>query len=213
MYKYKILLLIVALTLLVSSCKTARKAQVPVRPTVPAEQEKQPVKPKTFAETRDYQWISYRGSADVRFDGRDVACNYYMVNRLDSIIYLNLSVFGIELARLVARPDGVIFVNKLSKEYYKGDYKVVEKYLKFPADYYTMQSIFNGDTMTVQKIDAVTARYNWHYYSELKRTLFDQLSISVNGKDQRIVIKVTNPKIDVPGPTSIKIPEGFSRME
>lgn len=210
MYKYKIIIL-EAIILLLSSCKTTREIQGVVQPA--NEEAVNTSQPQTFAETRNYQWISYRGTADVLYDGKNVSCNYFMVNRLDSIIYLNLSVFGIELARLVAKPDEVIFVNKLSKEYYQGDYKIVEKYLKFPADFYTLQSVFNGDTAAIQKVEAVEAQYNWHYFDELNRTLFDQFTLLVKGKEQKITGKVTNPKIDVPGPTGIKIPEGFSRME
>ena len=51
----------------------------------------------------------------------------YFVNRIDSIIYLNLNRSGIELARVVLTPDSVIYVNKLEHEYYAGDYTFLRR--------------------------------------------------------------------------------------
>ena len=48
-----------------------------------------------------YQWLSYRGKADVVDTGGTRTCNFFFVNRVDSIIYLNVSAYGIEVMRAV----------------------------------------------------------------------------------------------------------------
>ena len=67
-----------------------------------------------------YDWISYRGKADIIDTGGTRTCNFYMVNRIDSILYLNIHAYGIEVMRAVFTPDSITFVNKLTYQYYKG---------------------------------------------------------------------------------------------
>ena len=142
----RLLIFVLAISTLFSACKTSRHAQrkaqkenteetlvIPIRPQKPQNPE--------VVQSYAYNWVSYRGPAEIVFDGKKYQCNYYLVNRTDSILYLNLNFMGIEIARLVATPKEVIFVNKLSNEYYQGDYSFVEKYLKTKADFYTLQGI------------------------------------------------------------------------
>ena len=48
-----------------------------------------------------YQWISYRGKAQIEDTGGVRNCNFFMVNRVDSILYLNVHASGIEIIRVV----------------------------------------------------------------------------------------------------------------
>ena len=73
-----------------------------------------------------------------------LAFQCFFVNRIDSLIYLNLNRSGIELARVVMTPDSVIYVNKLEHEYYAGDYQFLRRLFGFPLDFDMVQSLLNG---------------------------------------------------------------------
>lgn len=92
----------------------------------------------------DYEWVSYRMKIRMEQDNKKRDFQLFLVNRIDSILYINLHISGIELARLVVTPDQVTFVNKLQYEYYRGGYELFSRMLGFPADFYTLQSLFNG---------------------------------------------------------------------
>ena len=213
----RIIIYVLAISILFSACKTSRHAQrkaqkenmeetlvIPVRP--------KPQKPEV-TQSYAYNWVSYRGNANINFDGKKYQCSYYMVNRIDSILYLNLSLMGIEIARLVATPKEVTFVNKLSNEYYKGDYAFVEKYLKAKADFYTLQAVFNGDEAKLKAYQDITVSYHRIIDAGSNRPFFDSFSMSMNNGKRKVDAQVKNLKFNTPGPTSIKIPENFKEMK
>ena len=159
-----------------------------------------------------YDWITYRGKADIIDTGGTRTCNFYMVNRTDSILYLNIHAFGIEVMRAVFTPDSITFVNKLTYQYYQGTYAPISSRLPFSFDFQTIQALFNGDTEKLPKgkklsfeylafepVDSTSSFFTEFVFKELNRL------IEVRGK-----IKVV--RLNVPGVTSIKIPEKFERL-
>ena len=212
----KIITYVLLISILLSACKTSRHAQrkakkdteetlvLPIRPQKPQNPE--------VAQSYAYNWVSYRGNANINFDGKKYQCSYYMVNRIDSILYLNLNLMGIEIARLVATPKEVTFVNKLSSEYYKGYYAFVEKYLKAKADFYTLQAVFNGDEAKLKAYQDITVSYHRIIDAGSNRPFFDSFSMSMNNGQRKVDAQVKNLKFNTPGTTSIKIPEGFKEM-
>ena len=222
----RILIYVLAMTVVFSACKTSKRMQRNARKaqtenmTNPSENPDETVNlsgqlnpQATSTPSYSYDWVSYRGSVNINFDEKKYQCNYYLVNRTDSILYLNLNFLGIELARLVATPQEVTFVNKMSSEYYQGDYTFVEKYLKMPADFYAFQAVFNGDEARLKAYQDITVSYHPMIDEITKRPFFDSFSISMNNGQRQLDAKVQNLKFNTPGPTSIKIPEGFKEMK
>ncbi|MBO4543382.1 MAG: DUF4292 domain-containing protein [Bacteroidales bacterium] len=106
---------------------------------------KQLFKPKVYA--FKYNWYSTRMSVSVKnIDNQQeqISLNAFWVNKKDSIIFITLSKMGIEGARFVLTTDSVKYINHLDKEYYWGDYRIFNKLLGFPVDFYMIQSLFMG---------------------------------------------------------------------
>lgn len=159
-----------------------------------------------------YDWITYRGKADIIDTGGTRTCNFYMVNRTDSILYLNIHAYGVEVMRAVFTPDSVIYVNKLTSQYYRDTYKPINKFLPFSIDLQTVQALFNGRTEMLPQgqklsyeysafapVDSASSFFTEFVFKELNRV------IEVRGK-----IKVI--RLNVPGVTNIRIPEKFERI-
>lgn len=92
----------------------------------------------------DYEWISFRGKANYSFKGTEGECSMFFVNRIDSIIYLNINLSGIEVVRMVLLPNELIYVNKLNKTFYKGDYQFFKKIAGISINFSMFQAIMNG---------------------------------------------------------------------
>ena len=99
-------------------------------------------------QTIPYDWITYQMKAAVTTSGDQKIVQIFFVNRIDSIIYLNINLFGIELARAVAKPDSFIFVNKLESTYYSGGYDWLSKKIGSEVDFYMLQSLLNARDFT-----------------------------------------------------------------
>ena len=159
-----------------------------------------------------YDWITYRGKADIIDTGGTRTCNFYMVNRTDSILYLNIHAFGVEVMRLVFTPDSVKYVNKLTQQYFCDTYSPIKKFLPFSFDFQTVQALFNGETEKLpqgkklsfeysafESVNSISSFFTEFVFKELNRV------IEIHGK-----IKVI--RLNEPGVTSIKIPEKFERI-
>ena len=160
-----------------------------------------------------YDWITYRGKFDLVDTNGTKSGNFYMVNRTDSILYLNIHSYGIEIMRAVFTPDSITYVNKLTYQYYKGTYAPFRRLLPFAVDFQTLQAVFNGDTDKLPKGQKLSFEYSAFepvdstssFFTEFVFKELDHL-VEVRGK-----LKVI--RLNVPGVTSIKIPEKFDPIE
>ena len=209
-----------------------------------------------------YEWVSYQMKVSLEKEEEKLAFQGYFVNRIDSIIYLNLNRSGIELARVVLTPDSVIYVNKLEHEYYAGDYTFLRRVFGFPLDFDMAQSLLNG-------VDFKNFSDSLHrveedgklYYVAPQRTkmdgtvslmqsieigeggiildndmtdlktmrdfdieyedyavfdsipFFTKFEVEMEVDDVEMEAQLKNIRFNVPGPTSIRIPESFKAIE
>ena len=220
-----------------------------------------------YVKDAGYQWISYQMKVNLKKDDQELAFQCFFVNRIDSLIYLNLHKSGIELARLVLTPDSLIYVNKLSKEYYRGDYGFLYAVLDLPLDFQMIQALLNAcDFPHFNPIRyQMEADGNWRYISPLRmrqdqtcslmqeidiqpftqhivknditdlKSLHDvviryddygpvtegdsthlsfyKMIVEIGDEKAFLQADLKNVRLDVPGPTSIKIPDTFSEIE
>lgn len=187
-------------------------AQVADSAMVAADSVTVPVDTAVLPMATGYDWITYRGKADIIDTGGTRTCNFYFVNRTDSILYLNIHAYSVEVMRAVFTPDSVIFVNKLTQQYFRDTYAPINRVLPFTLDFQTVQALFNGqmeklpqgqklsfEYSAFEPVDSVSSFFTEFVFKELNRV------IEVRGK-----IKVI--RLGVPGVTSIKIPEKFERI-
>ena len=187
-------------------------AQVADSAMVAADSVTVPVDTAVLPMATGYDWITYRGKADIIDTGGTRTCNFYFVNRTDSILYLNIHAYSVEVMRAVFTPDSIIFVNKLTQQYFRDTYAPLNKYLPFTLDFQTVQALFNGQTEKLpqgqklsfeysafEPVDSTSSFFTEFVFKELNRV------IEVRGK-----IKVI--RLGVPGVTSIRIPEKFERI-
>lgn len=124
----------------------------------------------------DYQWISYQGKLSITSEEeKNVNAQFFFANCIDSIIYLNFHISGIELGRAVIFPDSMIFVNKMSKTYYYGPFTFLQKVFGIPVDFTFLQSTLNGKNLPTQEVN-----YTLYEDSIKTRLVADPLFI---GKD------------------------------
>jgi len=102
----------------------------------------------SFAQPSDlafsYNSIHYRGSTTVDINNQTQNCQFNFVNVIDSFLYIQLHVAGIEIGRALVSPNNILFINKLQKEYFNGNYSVFQDIVGMDIDFYTLQAIFNG---------------------------------------------------------------------
>ena len=153
-----------------------------------------------------YRWLTYRGKADVTDPEGTRTCNFYMVNRVDSILYLNLHASGIEFIRVVCTP-----------EYYRGTYAPFRKLTGLPIDFALIQSVFNGN-MTPENEAALRykgfeAEPREYVALDSTQSFFTELVLRDLNRLIEIDAVMKLVRLDVPGPTAIHIPDKFKELK
>lgn len=160
-----------------------------------------------------YGWISYRGKADIIDTGGTRSCNLFVVNRIDSIIYINISVSGMEILRMAFTPDTITYVNKLGYNYYKGGYAPLRHLSDGQLDFNILQAIVNGETDTLRHIRKFAFEYDSYQAVDSTQSFFRHFVwkdlnhvISIEGSIKKV-------RIGAPGPTAVRIPEKFTEIK
>ncbi len=147
-----IIIFIIISSIVISSCNTLKKSGSNTinksNDTIPTNSEIN--KPKfddkeallLLKNQLNYQWFSTRVKALITNDNETQSVLIFVVNKKDSIIYLNISKFAIELSRAVLTKDSVKFMNKLDMTYYVGDYSIFPKKFGVTLNFNMIQSIF-----------------------------------------------------------------------
>lgn len=161
---------------------------------------------------KDYQWLSYRGKADIIDTGGTHTCNFYMVNRIDSIIYLNVHASGIELMRFVFTPDSVTYVNKLTYQYYKGGYAPFAMLTRLPVNFKMIQAMFNGQEELLPQHQKYSFTYSDYAAVDSLQSFFTRMNFKALDQVIEIDATIKVVRFNVPGPTSIRIPEKFKAL-
>jgi len=141
---FNILLVLLAGTLFFSSCKTHRSVI------------KQPIK----AEGADYlfgrlkerelkfTWFNARYSADYQNGNRKHSFSGQIRIKKDTLIWLSLSVMGLEGMRLMITQDSIKYINRLNNTYLIGDWYDLNKFLNTSIEYDILQSFLIGNDIS-----------------------------------------------------------------
>jgi len=163
----------------------------------------------SLAQTTDsdstYHAIHYRGSVWVGNNEQFHHCQVNFVNVIDSFLYIHLNIAGIEIGRALATPADIVFINKLQKEFYAGDYAVFQKILGMDIDFYMVQNMLNG-----LPID-IPFGVNISYQGELLKEEYPFFKTLLCQKDQ-YSLEMDIKKVtfnDVPE-VSVPIPKNFT---
>ncbi len=160
-----------------------------------------------------YDWITYRGKLDVTDPGGTHSCNFFMVNRIDSILYLNLHAMGVEVIRVVLTPDSITYVNKLTYQFYQGTYEPFRKFFPFPVDFQLVQAMVNGETEKLPHGQGLSFEYSNFEPVDSTSSFFTEFTFKELNRLVEVQGKIKMIRLNVPGVTRIKIPESFERIE
>ena len=138
--------------LLLTSCSTSRKVQT--GDTATAKLKKRSAKylqKQLKAKELDVEWLS----AKARITYKDVeqtrkfTANIRM--RKDSIIWMNVKKINVEAYRILITTDSIYVIDRLKKEYYIEDLKLVEEKFNFPGQFQALQTAILGNPYFFEK--------------------------------------------------------------
>jgi hypothetical protein len=138
------------------ACHISKKAVT----TTPVLTEDEKLVRSVFEATEPARYIELRFTGRAQMDEEKIPFLGTLKIVKDSIIWVSLrSSVGIELGRILARPDSVWMYSKLLKIKEKGDWKLVEEFSGYALDFNALQGILTQSLFTSSgnSIEAVIA--------------------------------------------------------
>lgn len=96
-----------------------------------------------------FDWFSAKFNLDFVLDKKKTSFRGQIRMRKDSAIWVSFSpALGIEMARLLITNDSILYLNRINKVYFEGDYNAVNRRFGTNLDYDVLQSILLGNDLT-----------------------------------------------------------------
>jgi len=93
--------------------------------------------------------------------------------RKDSIIWMSITSFSIEAARVAITKDSVKFINRLNKEYFIGDFSYINRIFGTDLDYQMLEALLIGNSLDFDEDERVNSRVDrkkgLYYLSTVKK--------------------------------------------
>lgn len=112
----------------------------------------------------------------------------------DSVIWLSISAYGYEVARILSTPDSIKFVSRTDKTYYVGDYSFIENKLGVTFGFQELQSLIFAHSFGLESVEKVQRSNNTEQYvlSSIKQGKLKRLEKGKGEIDQDLEIVFTN---------------------
>jgi hypothetical protein len=135
----------------------------------------------------------------------------------DSVLWVSVSGFGFEVARLLLTQDSVFAINKLEKQVFVGNYTTFEHYFSIPLSFPVVQKVLTDTTITDYN---VSQQGNVTFIPQGK-TLLDgfvfpqQITIKAIKGNNNIeqIIKFSNQRLNQPVDIPFSIPQNYDTIK
>jgi len=164
-------LLIVSLSLFVFSCKVQEKDNVKIK--IKTRSPKFLVKKLKNSE---FQFETISGKAAVVVIdsvGKKTSFKTHLRIRKDSIIWMSITSYRLEAARVIITKDSVKVINRINKEYFIGDFSYINRAFGTDLDYQMMEALLIGNSLDFDEDERINSRVDrkkdLYYLSTIKK--------------------------------------------
>jgi hypothetical protein len=132
--------------LLIVSCKT-KKVMVAEQVATAEKNKAEEVIANHYKNKIDFQTASIKASVSFENSKQSLDATADVRIKKDEIIWINLKVFGLPMAKAIITPNRVSFYEKLNSVYLDGDFKYLSELLGTDLDFNKVQNLLLGQPM------------------------------------------------------------------
>ncbi len=183
------------------SCKTSKhalnqKIQSQIPPILLSEINQTDSIIKKMADSQfDFEWFSAKFSADYEIDNNNSSFSGQIRIRKDSIIWISISKFSIEGARILITQDSVFVINRLDNNYFKSDFNYINRFINNAIDFDMLQALIIGNDFKYYENDKFKSSFDGEIY-HLSTVNRHKLKKYIKNENDRLKILVQNISIN-----------------
>jgi len=143
----------------------------------------------------DFEFLNASFDADYEVDKNSTSFSGQLRMKKDSIIWLSISKFSIEGARLLLFNDSIFYLNRVDETYFSGDFNTINRFINSAVDFDMLQAIILGNDFKYYENDKFKTEYDGKYYhlSTLNRR---KLKKFIKNENDKLKVLLQNILID-----------------
>lgn len=151
----------------------------------------------------DYNYLNASFTAEYEVDKNSSSFSGQLRMKKDSVIWLSISKFSIEGARLLLYNDSFYYLNRVDETYFTGDFNTINRFINGAVDFDMLQAIILGNDFKYYENDKFKLEYDGKYY-HLSTVNRRKLKKFIKNENDKLKVLIQNIFID---PVSFKIKE------
>lgn len=150
-----------------------------------------------------FDWLSAKFSADYEIDNNNTSFSGQIRIRKDSVIWISISKFSFEVARILITEDSVQSINWTDNTYFKSDFNYINRFINNAVDFDMLQAFFVGNDFKYYENDKFKTNFDGSQY-HLSTVNRHKLKKYIKTENDKLKILVQSILID---PVTFKINE------
>jgi len=184
MHRFLQILLIGFITSFVIGCKSAAKITNRIKP----DNNKKTTQLLEGMQANAFQpnTVSFKASGKLNDGEKSNSFKLNIRMRPDSIIWISVTAYSYEAARILATPDSLFLINRAEKKYFKGDYAFINQRLNVDVDFHSLQAILLANSIGLDEMDKVRRSNDKDYYllSSFRKAKLNRKAKMKKGKEK-----------------------------
>lgn len=157
--------------LLLSACHTTKNIQNTTEHTKAIDNAEAAYKRKVVQNAQTANYLTSRVKVNINAAGKNISCNGRLNMKRNDVIQLSLSFLGFEVGRLEFTPQNVLLIDRVNKQYCRGNYNEVRFLQQANLDFYSLQAIFWNEIFVPGQHNANNSLNRFHLSSAGDHTL------------------------------------------
>ena len=108
--------------------------------------------------------ISFKSATELKTKDKTTTFKASVRMVPDSVIWMSITAYSYEVARIIATPDSIKYVSRTDKKFYVGGYEFVENKLGVAFSFNDLQSLFLANSFGLENSDGINKRNSKNSY-------------------------------------------------
>ena len=143
----------------------------------------------------NFEWLSVKFSADYEIDNNNTSFSGQIRIKKDSIIWISISKFSIEGARILITQDSIFVINRMDNNYFKSDFNYINRFINSTVDFDMLQAFIVGNDFKYYENDKFKSSFDGENF-HLNTVNRHKLKKYIRNENDKLKILVQNIEID-----------------
>lgn len=143
----------------------------------------------------NFEWLSAKFTADYETDNNNTSFSGQIRIRKDSIIWISISKFSIEGARILITQDSIFVINRMDNNYFKSDFNYINRFINSTVDFDMLQAFIVGNDFKYYEKDKFKTSFDGDYF-HLNTINRHKLKKYIRNENEKLKILIQNIEIN-----------------